>query len=215
MNKQNYLNRICDSELFVGAHRQNLIDLLESRECSVESFENGQEIEVSRKLSFVLSGGVRIYSRDSGRNLLLKTVGKDGMLGVAGVFCTKENISRLFAKGKTELLVFGKDCIEKLIATDSAVTKNYLTFLANRIDYLNGKITIVTAGSVERKLALYLCSLGQDNINLPVSFSTLCDMLDVGRASLYRALDTLVADGCIEREGSFVKILDNNKLLNY
>ena len=112
-------------------------------------------------------------------------------------------------------MVFGRDCIEKLLSRDSAVTLNYLTFLANRIDYLNGKITMVTAGSVERKLALYLCSLGEDNIKVPVSFSTLCDMLDIGRASLYRALDTLVADGCIEREGSFVQILDKNKLLKY
>lgn len=215
MNKQNYLNKICDSELFAGADRQNLADLLESEDCCVQSFENGQEIEVSRKLSFVLSGSVRVLTRDRERSILLRTVGKGGMLGVAGVFCTKENISRLFAKGRTELLVFGRDCIEKLLSRDSAVTLNYLTFLANRIDYLNGKITMVTAGSVERKLALYLCSLGEDNIKVPVSFSTLCDMLDIGRASLYRALDTLVADGCIEREGSFVQILDKNKLLKY
>jgi hypothetical protein len=32
--------------------------------------------------------------------------------------------------------------------------------------------------------------------------------LDIGRASLYRAFDTLIADGCIEKDGRTIRILD-------
>lgn len=90
---------------------------------------------------------------------------------------------------------------------------NYLSFLSDRIDYLNKKITYITAGSAERKLATFFASFEKAEFELPVSFSSLSDMLDIGRASLYRALDKLVSDGCIERDGNDIKIINKALML--
>ena len=66
----------------------------------------------------------------------------------------------------------------------------------------------------ERKLALYLSSLGGGSVRLPLSICALSELLDIGRASLYRAFDRLEADGYITRQGRTVTVNDPKTLLN-
>ena len=97
---------------------------------------------------------------------------------------------------------------------------NYLSFLSNRICYLNKKIVCLTAGSSERRLAYYLDSAlseaedrGELTDSITVQMNTLCDMLNLGRASLYRAADKLSEDGFIMREGKTIRVLDRSGML--
>lgn len=215
MIRHDYYSEIASAALFKNAEKENLVRFLEGEDCRVLAFSGGDEIVLDSSLAYVVSGTVKVFSKDKRRNLLLRTVQKGETLGAAGVFCEGGEISRLFAKGKTELLVFGKQSVTELLSADEKVMINYISFLAGRIDYLNTKITFITAGSAERKLATYLLSVGDGDIEVPVSFSALSDMLDIGRASLYRSLDTFAADGCIERNGSRVRIIDKDKLASY
>lgn len=211
MKNSKYYNKIVRNRLFKGADEHALLSCLDSHDCNVQHFEAGEAINMSGRLAFVINGTVHVCSRDMQRNLFLRKIEKNEIFGVAGLFLDKTEISRCFAKGSVTILFFGSECIKTLIEKDKTVMYNYLSFLSDRIDYLNGKITYITAGTAERKLAVYLCSFGTDFVYLPVSFSALADMLDIGRASLYRALDRFAADGCIERNGSNVKI--TNKFL--
>ena len=79
--------------------------------------------------------------------------------------------------------------------------------MSGRICYLNHKIRYLTAGSAERRLALYLASFEKDIIELDASLSSLSELLDIGRASLYRAFDTLIADGYIEKNGRTIRLI--------
>jgi DNA-binding IclR family transcriptional regulator len=49
-------------------------------------------------------------------------------------------------------------------------------------------------------------------VTLHVSLSRLADMLDMGRASLYRALDALSDSKIISKDAKTVKVLDRNAL---
>ena len=74
----------------------------------------------------------------------------------------------------------------------------------------------MTAGSAERRVALFLFSFGKDTVELDASLSSLSDLLNIGRASLYRALDTLIADGYIQKEGRTIHLLDADAMIqNY
>ena len=44
--------------------------------------------------------------------------------------------------------------------------------------------------------------------------NSLCEMLNLGRASLYRAVDKLEADGCIKRNGKQITIINKELLLS-
>ena len=104
--------------------------------------------------------------------------------------------------------------IRKLLEEDRAFLYQYLGFLSGRIRYLNRKIGFLSAGSAERKLALYLASLGKETVRLDASISALSELLDVGRASLYRAFDKLTEDGFIRKEGRNFTLLDAEGMLN-
>ena len=60
---------------------------------------------------------------------------------------------------------------------------------------------------------MYLSGFDCENVALEISYSALSDMLDIGRASLYRALDKFVADGCIIRDGNNITIVNKALML--
>ena len=113
-------------------------------------------------------------------------------------------------------MVLHKAFMTYLIDHDSTVRYRYIAFLAQKTLYLNQKITYLTAGSAEQKLAYWLDTNAHDDavqLNLPMN--ALCTMLDLGRASLYRAFDKLEHDGFILREQKTVRLLDRDRMLHH
>ena len=101
---------------------------------------------------------------------------------------------------------------------DPRAMANYVRFLTQRIQFLNRKIRYLTAGSAERRLALYLLSeIPKENVptRLELTAVSLADLLDLGRASLYRAMDRLTEDGFLVRSGREFCLLHRDKLLTY
>lgn len=168
-------------------------------------------------LSVLLSGRAQILSGDSGRTVILRTLRPVDVFGAARLFCRDaEPFSRIETLTTCEVWMLPTEAVRAWIHEDPAFCDNYLAFLAERVRFLNRKICGFTAGSAERRLALWLAAEEHDEIALPASLSALSDMLDIGRASLYRAFDRLTADGLIEKNGREIRILDHATLLkNY
>ena len=105
---------------------------------------------------------------------------------------------------------------KRLLENDTKLLNSYLEFMSDKIVYLNKKICSLTAGSTSKKLASFLLDNQCNNAyTLTASISTLADMLNVGRASLYRAMDVLIDNGLIQRNGKTILLLDKNALLNF
>ena len=80
------------------------------------------------------------------------------------------------------------------------------------------KIQYLTAGCTERRLALYLMSqIAADDlpVRLNISAVSLAELLDVGRASLYRAMDRLNEDGFLTRQGHEYTLHHRDNLLTH
>ena len=94
---------------------------------------------------------------------------------------------------------------------------NYLAFLSEKIRYLNRKIVTLTAGSAERRLAYFLdTSIPENAADIPtitVPMNSLAEMLNLGRASLYRAADRLSEEGFIERDGKTIKVINRKGMM--
>ena len=85
--------------------------------------------------------------------------------------------------------------------------------MSKKVVYLNRKISTLVAGSAEKKLVAYLLEIELDSVcSINVSMSALADMLNVGRASLYRAIDDLENRGLIKKNGKMIIISDYNAL---
>ena len=65
----------------------------------------------------------------------------------------------------------------------------------------------------KRRLAMFICSKSSEqSFSFALNASALSEMINVGRASLYRAFEKLISDGLISKEGKTITVLNRNEL---
>ncbi len=169
-----------------------------------------------RRVGILLSGSANVLPVGGEDNAMLKILCPEEMFGVANLYSPELDFpSVITARTACRVLFIDGEAFSLLIENDKSALRAYLSFLNNKIGYLNKKISTLTAPTAEKKLALFLAENEcggalQGNI----SMSAVADMLGVGRASLYRALDSLAAEGLIIKDGKKILIPDKNALLN-
>lgn len=208
--------------LFSMVSEEALSEIPTSEHATVCTFSSGEEIPLSvngsRALVILTGGLARVYSKDTARSVILRTIRPGTPFGVSVLFSDEEPVSVIRAKGKAEALFLSLDAVLELIESSAEFRMNYMRFLSDRIRFLNRRIACYTAGSAERRLALYLADLPTDEsgiASIDIPLSDLCEQLDIGRASLYRAFAKLSDAGLIERTDRTVRITDPAALLRY
>ena len=170
------LKAIRSCPLFNGMDDGELAKLLSFEGCSIRDFSAGKMLPADCML-VVLSGSVTIEKLASdGRYLLMREAETSEALNVSRAFSPDEDISRLTA---------GKGC---------------------RVLFLNKKIASLAGYSASSRLTMYIednASMrdGVMQLTLPCSLTDFAELLGVGRASLYRTLDAMEAEGKITRRG--------------
>ena len=211
------LKKIFENPLFSGVDRDRAISLFEDCGCDIAEYADGEILHSpnnpEKSAGLVLSGKAVVTTPDSTRSTLLRFLTSGEPYGIANLFSNEPYVSIIHAHGPCRVFRMPEESIRRLLETEPAFLYLYLAFLTDRIRYLNRKIGYLTAGSAERRLALYLVSLGEQSVRLDASISALSDLLDVGRASLYRAFDKLTEDGFILKEGRNFTLLDADGML--
>lgn len=166
------------------------------------------------KVGVVLEGKIEIAAPENTHKVLLKTAGRGNIFGIANLYAEAGTFpTQISAKTNAKILFISPSVFRGLLEADIVLMKNFLAFLSGKIVYLNKKIVSYTAGNTEQKLAYFICENSVDGLfSTDMSISDIAVMLDMGRASLYRAFDTLEAEGIIKREGRKIEILDKQKL---
>ena len=210
---------VASCKLFCGGDRALLAEVLKNG-CSTRCFSSGESVcepgTPTKMIGIILSGKAAVTSADSERKVLLRMFSSGDIFGVSGVFSKDcEFVTRISAKSDCSVAFISAEALSRLIENDKTVLYNYIEFLSGRIRFLNKKIKFFTSGSAERRLATYLDSFGEDSFRLNESMSALADMLDIGRASLYRAFDRLTADGFIIRERDSITLMNREKMIIY
>ncbi|MBR3967425.1 MAG: Crp/Fnr family transcriptional regulator [Clostridia bacterium] len=226
MEKKDKIHDIlADIPLFAGADMEFISSAI-PQDADIRSFSSGEELDPSGNLVVILEGTARVFSSDEDRSVMLRDLSKGDIFGVAELFggsCGDIAISRVEAKNKCRALFIPREKMSYLLENDKKIMYNYLDFLCCRIRFLNKRIACFTAGSAERRLAIYLDSLSEgmktENSSVKVtpmsSMGALALTLDIGRASLYRAIDTLTEDGFIIKDGKSFILSDREKMLKF
>lgn len=203
--------KIFSSPIFAGVDRSYATDIFDRCSCSALDFAENDTIlsqsDLCHRAGIILTGEAVATTADDSKNALLRFLSTGDLFGIANLFTNESYVSFIRAKKRCRVFFFTEEAIRELLEKDRAFLYNYLAFLSGRICYLNRKIRYLTAGSAERRLALYLSSFKSNTIELNASLSSLSDLLDIGRASLYRAFDTLTLDGYIEKNGRTIHLL--------
>lgn len=172
-------------------------------------------------LCVLLSGRAKVYANSPlpDRAALLRTMDAGAVFGVHAIFSGDMNAqSRIVAQKDCRVLLIPSALWEEMLVLHAPTMASYVRFLTRRIQFLNRKIRYLTAGSAEQRLALYLLSeIPEEDVPVRIEMSavSLADMLDLGRASLYRAMDRLSEDGFLVRNGHEYRLLQRDKLLTH
>ena len=154
--------------------------------CTLESYPRGgvifDETHFRRSLGIVLSGEILV---EKPTKLNMSRLFPGDSFGAAAMFHSRSHYpSLLTAKKPTEVLFFPQRVIIWAMERSFAITENYIAYLSDRIWFLSSRISALTAGTAEQKLAVYLLEQG----DVESSMTDLSQRLNLGRASLYRAV---------------------------
>ena len=213
--------RLANNSIFKHADSENIERFINDDTVLVRNFRSGEIIfspECKEKyVGIIYSGSAVVAASSSPENTLLKVINENDMFGISNLYSDNENFpSVISAKGDATVILIQENAFKQLLENDKRLLSAYLSLLSNKIVYLNKKISTLTAGSTEKKLCIFLAENEHDGIfDSTVSMSSLSEMLNIGRASLYRALDTLSEHGLIIRDVKKIIIPDKYALLQY
>lgn len=203
---------IAQSQLFCGIEQKYIAELLKRTDIYVTDFSKGDvifPIKTGYGLCILLSGSAECYN---GQTLLNRYTAGDSF-GAASLFCEEDYPTVVKARQSGSAIYISRTAAEHLISICPDFGVKYLTLLSQKIHLLNRKIDSFTANNSYQKVLKYLQSSAKESgeVKLNLSLSRLASALDMGRASLYRALDCLESEGKIKRDGRFIELTDANK----
>lgn len=200
------LNTVCSCPLFQGLAPDRIKALL-SHKGSLSEIPRGKPVLGYRgKLGILLSGKLLV---ENGSGTPLNHLEPSGLFGVSTVFTEqKTHVTDIYAEEDSILLLLDEMELREIFTEEFTINRNYLSFLTGRIRFLNWKIDLFTANTAEEKLCCWIrhqCR-PEDSLSEPGrlvvdvdSMSHLAELLGMGRASLYRAVDSLAEKGIIEK----------------
>lgn len=210
---------ISSSFLFSGVDGDTIEAILSQKSRPTSFFKRGDLVYSSmseeRLVGFIISGRCEIrIERSCGRNTILNVLTEGDSFGILSVYSAEEYPTKIYATKNTEILFFTDNEIRYFVNNSSQISNNLITFLAEKITFLNKKISAFSASTVEDRLAVFiLCEaqrIGGDSFDLNCQRTS--REINAGRTSIYRALISLSEGGYISFDKKTVKILDREGL---
>lgn len=162
-----------------------------------------------RCLGILLEGRLQVRKEA----LLISTLQCGDVFGAAALFNELDDYpTTLTALADCLLLLVPQESVRTLLCSCGSFAENYVTYLSGRIRFLSTRLDTVTADRGESKLARYLLAADGGAGEVTLSATQLCQRIGVGRATLYRAFESLEAEGAIARTGKTICILNVEKL---
>ncbi len=191
-----------------AAAEQAIADRLEPTVC----YRRGQAVygahRFRRAIGLIESGCVIVRSVND--RVVINRLSAGDMFGVAALFDENADdyVTEIIADSDTRIRFIPQALMTQLLTEWPIVAENYIRFLSGRIRFLNRKLSALTVGDTESRLYHYLLTRQdeQGNVHLSGTMTELAHALNMGRSSLYRALDTLTQEGLLEKSGSSYRI---------
>ncbi len=182
----------------------------------VNTYSKGETVfsekEYVRGLVIIIKGSASVTKAD----VLINILKKGDVFGMATLFFEEENyLTDITAKEELTVAFISKENVKKMFALYSVITENYITILSGKIHFLNSKISTYTKSESVQKVASLILehtNAEKGECVLPFSLTLAAKSLNMGRASFYRAIESLEKDNIIKREGKKILITDLCKL---
>ena len=219
MNIDDIYETLCSLSIFQKTPKDTLKEAISEYDTEVVDFAVGEIIcspEKFKNSVGVIITGTAVAGPIQNDSTLLRFLGSGDIFGIANLYLDGVSApSKIVSRSCTSVLFIDSQAFIKALESDSTAMSSYVRLLNEKIIYLNNKISTLTAGTAEKKLALYIYeNCENDTLILEGAISSLAGILNIGRASLYRAFDVIEEKNIIVRSGKKITIIDKNGLLN-
>jgi len=205
--------RFAGTLLFHTLSDVEMEDVLARPACLRLTFAKGAVIYAPRtfyrSLGVLLTGAVEVT-----KGALIVSILHEGELfGAAALFNEEADYATtLTARAPCEVIFFPQTLMTEMMEEHPALAMAYVRYLSGRIRFLNDKIEDLIAGSAEERLLQYLMAhMEGDQAVLDCSATDLAKRLNMSRASLYRAFETLQATGMIDKDRKNITITSDTE----
>ena len=210
---------LAKSFLFRGLGREEIEELIISHPPIVREYKRGDTVYSSASgeglVGFILSGCCEVTrERTSGQRTVINLLSEGDSFGILSVLSAEEFPTRIRAARASEILFFSADDVRRMLDSSREISGNLISFLAGRISFLNRKIVTFSGKTVEERLAAFILSEADRLKGERIGFNYVktSEEINAGRASVYRAVESLSADRLISVEGKILTILDRTGL---
>ena len=209
--RKNEIKVIKECFLFNGVEEEIVNQVINERMELVE-FEKGKVVYGNGKLKnyigIIVKGNVEVF-RDK---ILMNKLCEGGVFGIAAIFRDgQEYVSTIVASSKCKIAFLDDKSLQVLFSACPTFAVNYIKFLSDRVAFLNKRIDSFTAPDAESSLARFICQNAAEPNGIQreigvKNYSEVAQRLNIGRASLYRAFESLEDEGLISKDGKTLKI---------
>lgn len=163
--------------------------------------------EYPKALGVVLQGRAEAVSARHD-TAMLTGFAAGGVFGAAALFGGEHYVSHICAATDCRVQFLPESLLRRWFVTYPQISLNYMAFLTDRVRFLNGKIAVYTCAGAAGKLYGWLCGNCDEKGELPKqSMTKLAAMLNIGRTSLYRAMDELEEKHLLLRKDGKVRVI--------
>ena len=201
--------------LFEGLSNSVLSKIEKELDFTVRAYPAGSDIyspdEFKHEIGFILDGECAVERIKNEGRMQLNTLKKFDSFGVLAAFlCEEEFPTAVRAKKASSIMFITREQLNFLIKSYPEISLKIINFMGERISFLNKKIATFSSDNVEQKLSNHLVNLSNQNSSriLQINLKKTAELINSGRASLYRALDALIQKGLIKFENKTIYILD-------
>lgn len=206
--------------LFKTLDRSLCEDWIKSGSAKIISFDKGEAVmteeSFSRCLIVILKGSAAVIKRGlDGRQTVINLLLCGDVFGMATLFFEQDEYpSEIITEKPCRMAFFPKELAEEAFSSSPEFSKAYVTLLSQKIHFLNERLRTFTEGETDERLLRWIkdVSGGKTEFCLPCPVSRVAEAIGVGRASLYRAFDSLQAEGVLKKSGKSIVILNPDRV---
>ncbi len=170
----------------------------------------GEQLYQQGRLGILLEGRatIRRLTR-SGGNVTVRSIGEGEIFGAASMFGSWTGGSSIQATTGCKVCYITEEQLRHWMSHHPQIAFNYISYLTDRIRFLNRRIDAFSAGSSQQKLYEFLLSQTdqQGRVRLDFGMAELARRLKMGRSSVYRGLEQLQQAGLIGRDKNDFRII--------
>ena len=211
-------NRILKSSfLFCDLDEGQIDDIISSSNISSRTLQRGEKIlfnKEERCLIFLICGRLDVLSeKGEGGFVVLNRLTEGSFFGLLSVFSDDDFPTSIVASLNSKILILPRKDLLEIIEKYPKVSKKIIYFMADRINFLNKKISTFSGTRVDDRLFSYLLSKSEKEGTkvFPLNCKKCSEAINAGRASVYRAIELLASEGVITFENKSITLLKTER----